>query len=152
MPTRSFFMPTRSFFCRCTVLLLMISLLCVGCSSNEPTVCRVTGTVRLAGRPVPNVGVNFVPVEGRPSSGMTDQNGVYNLQYAHNQPGAQRGQHKVFFSFKPRNPKEESDYQHGDIALPQDVNSLLERYGNAETTTLNYEVKSDGQVIDISID
>jgi hypothetical protein len=144
-------MPTKSFFRGCTVLLLVTSLLSVGCN-REPTVCRVTGTVRLAGKPVPNVRVNFVPAEGRPSSGVTDQNGVYNLQYAHGQPGAQRGTHKVFFSFRPRNPIEESDYQNGKITLSPELTSLLDRYGSAETTPLTHEVKSDGQVIDISID
>jgi hypothetical protein len=144
-------MPQRSIARRlASILLPMLILPVVGCSG--PKICHVTGTVQLAGKPVANLVVNFVPEEGRPSYGMTDDQGAYHLKYDRTTDGAVRGTHKVFFKYRPHDPKQEIAIQQGTMQLPSDVKSILEKYGSAETTTLRFEVKEDGQVIDITLD
>jgi hypothetical protein len=49
-----------------------------GCGDPDaPEIARVTGTVTRGGKPVPNLVVNFMPAEGRPSWGITDDRGRY---------------------------------------------------------------------------
>ncbi len=134
------------------VLLPMCVLLMGGCS-NSPKMCKVTGSVRFQSRLVPNITVHFVPTEGPESIGTTDESGVYTL--THGKPkseGAVRGTHKVYFTYRPRTPKEEIDLHAGKIELPSDVTTILDKYGKLETTPLSFEVNSDGQVIDIPLE
>ena len=55
----------------------------------------VHGTVTLDGKPVPDAVVVFTPETGRPSSGVSNTEGQYELVYAHDQRGAVVGTHKV---------------------------------------------------------
>ncbi len=69
----------------------VIACLAVGCS--EMTVAPVRGTVTLDGQPLPKASVLFQPeAGGRPSSGVTDENGKYRLSYSMQEEGAEVGQ------------------------------------------------------------
>jgi hypothetical protein len=130
----------------------LVVLLASGCSSAGPKIVRVSGTVRYQDKPVPGVVVYFVPEEGRASTGLTDEQGRYKLSFDRRQEGAEVGTDKVYFKFRPRNPKEEMEYAEGKLELPPEVVAVLQKYGDRETTPLRYEVKSEGQVIDITLD
>jgi hypothetical protein len=78
---------------------LLLSALLIGCSSSDkPPTGEVTGTIKNSGTPVVGALVEFVPENGRPSMGQTDQNGKYTLYYAYKEPGAKIGMHKVRMS------------------------------------------------------
>jgi len=74
-------------------------LACVGaagCGSGGPELAPVEGTVTLDGTPLPAATVVFQPPEpGSPSSGITDEQGHYELLYAPGREGAMIGRHTV---------------------------------------------------------
>lgn len=64
-------------------------------SSDRPPLARVSGTVTLDDKPLEGARVTFTPAEGRPSTGTTDSEGKYELQYAVDAMGASVGEHTV---------------------------------------------------------
>src|SRR6266852_2932215 len=68
-----------------------------GCSSGPiaPPLGMVKGKVTLDGKPIEGLVVLFMPENGRSSSGMTDKEGNYSLEFDQQHPGAASGQHKV---------------------------------------------------------
>jgi hypothetical protein len=74
-------------------------LACVGtagCGGGGPELAPVEGTVTLDGTPLPNAWVVFQPQgTGSPSSGITDEEGHYELLYAMGREGAMIGRHTV---------------------------------------------------------
>jgi len=78
---------------------LPVLLTIVGCGRGDyPEMARVTGTVTYKGKPVPNMMVNFMPPDGRPSWGKTDAEGKYDLAYDADYKGAKMGHHKVYIT------------------------------------------------------
>lgn len=67
-----------------------------GCSnSNQPPLGTVSGVVTLDDAPYPNANVVFTPAKGRPSVGLTDGSGRYELNYLPETKGAELGEHTV---------------------------------------------------------
>lgn len=79
------------------LFLLVLACSSIGCSSRSdiPPLGEVTGTVTLDGTPLEGATVTFAPVMGRPSAGMTDQQGHFILDYAAGYRGALVGTHTV---------------------------------------------------------
>jgi hypothetical protein len=75
-----------------------------GCGPSGPELAAVTGTVTRNGEPLPEMNVEFRPESGRPSTGRTNEQGVYVLQYTSEQAGAIPGQHTVRISSSPEIP------------------------------------------------
>jgi len=70
-----------------------------GCNRGDyPEMARVSGTVSYKGKPVPNIMVNFMPTEGRPSWGKTDSEGKFEMILDENVKGVKVGHHKVYFT------------------------------------------------------
>ncbi|WP_168164220.1 hypothetical protein [Pirellula sp. SH-Sr6A] len=65
-----------------------------GCNSNS-AMSLVTGKVTMDGKPYANAQVRFVPETGRPSIGLTNEEGVYRLVYIRDTLGAAPGSYKV---------------------------------------------------------
>jgi hypothetical protein len=59
---------------------------------------RVSGLVIINGQPLAGAKVEFIPQKGKPSSGVTDQNGRYSLKSSQDIPGAALGTHQVSIS------------------------------------------------------
>lgn len=76
----------------CAVVLLVVG--CTG-SSDRPELGLVTGVVTVDGEPVEGLLVTFIPDAGRPSSGVTDVLGQYELEYVGASMGAKLGHHQV---------------------------------------------------------
>lgn len=76
-------------------ILLLITAL--GCGGRDlPELGTVTGTVTLDGEPLAGAIVNFTPTgTGRPSTGQTNEQGQYTLQYLPDVEGAIVGEHQV---------------------------------------------------------
>jgi hypothetical protein len=133
-------------------VLLCAAVVFAGCGQGGPRVVRVSGTVTRGGQPVPKLFLNFEPQKGRPSWGITDEAGRYSLHYDARQDGAVTGAHKVWVQVKASNPQEEADLRNGKIKLHPEVKSILQKYGQYETTPLRVEVKENNQVIDLPLD
>ncbi len=76
--------------CLGPVCLAVLLLVAAGCSESA-RLLKVTGTVRYKGKPVPNVVVNFLPAEGRPSWGLTNDKGEFKLSIDKKTEGAVTG-------------------------------------------------------------
>jgi hypothetical protein len=76
------------------LVLIGIAWLVGGCRGSSD-VAPVTGTVTLDGQPLPSAEVIFQPQDGRPSTGLTDQQGRYELIYSRDTKGAMIGSHTV---------------------------------------------------------
>jgi len=116
--------------------------LCVvltGCSgSTGPELGYVSGTVTQNGKPLENARVIFWLGQSRPSVGLTDSNGWYELRYTVNQDGALIGEHQVRISTAiPR-----AD----DTTTPELVPAAYN-----ESSTLVREVKPGNNVFDFDI-
>lgn len=126
----------------CTAAWLM---LCAGCGSSDYG--YVSGTVTVEGKPLPNAMVTFTPEpSGRPSSGLTDDNGVYNLIYTKDQKGALIGQHIVRISTAVA----AGDYgktTRETIPAKYNIASELKREVKPGRNTIDIEVDYKGKVV-----
>lgn len=90
-----------------TVLVYCIGglVFATGCGSDGPPIANVNGQVLLGGEPLPDAVVNFEPAGGRASTGWTDEEGRFELQYSSTRKGALVGEHVVRIStYLPRVP------------------------------------------------
>jgi hypothetical protein len=80
--------------------LLAVAALLAGCG-GEMKVAPVSGVVTLDGRPLDRASVVFKPeAGGRPSFGVTDEQGRFILAYSMNEDGAEVGPATVMISTK----------------------------------------------------
>lgn len=140
---------------RTLAALTVVSALAAGGCGHGPTFAEVEGTVRLNGKPLDNVRVEFLPdpeqgTRGKSSSGITDKNGRYRLVSEDQHPGAVVGKHRVLiYDLKPyenlppgRLP---DDYKLRPSRLPA-------QYIDSSQTPLRKEVKAGGpQTIDLEV-
>ncbi|HWL08432.1 MAG TPA: hypothetical protein VNQ76_08510 [Planctomicrobium sp.] len=77
--------------------LCIATFVLVGCGGGgaSPKLGKVRGIVTLDQQPLANALVSFYPADGRPSMGMTDDQGVYELTFTEAQKGAIVGNHIV---------------------------------------------------------
>jgi hypothetical protein len=74
---------------------IVVAMSGVSCSGNPSGTGRVHGIITLDGQSYPDAQVVFTPAEGRPSSGITDSNGRYELTYVRDVKGAAIGKHTI---------------------------------------------------------
>jgi hypothetical protein len=80
---------------RRAALSLAAAVLAVGCG-DRAAMAPVAGTLKMKGRPLANVQVEFLPEKTGPrSSGVTDGNGRFTLTCADGRSGAVIGPHRV---------------------------------------------------------
>lgn len=91
--------------------LLLIMLLVAGCGQPRPPTVRVTGTVTYRGSPVSAADINFIPRDGRPASGRTDNQGQFTLTTFVPGDGVLLGEHIVTIGKQePKNVNDEGPY------------------------------------------
>lgn len=129
-----------------------VSLGLVGCGNSGPQVVQIDGLATRGGKPVPFLTLNFTPEQGRPSWGVTDADGKFDLKYTDQQQGGVVGKHKVFLAFRPRSPKEEDELARGIKRPHPEQRAILEKYGNADTSPLEVEIKHAGQKVELKLD
>jgi hypothetical protein len=113
----------------------------LGCGSSGPPLGYVEGKVTLNGQPLPHARVTFQPqaTGSSPSTGITDENGHYELQFSLEEKGAMIDTHQVRIStFAQSND--------GKPPLPEKVPA---EYNDA--TTLECEVKSGKNTHDFEL-
>ncbi len=134
------------------ILFAAFACLLSGCggSSNAPKVHAVSGVLTVNGQPVPNVILHFVPAKGRPSTGVTDAKGAFELKYEKDVLGVVPGDHKVWIEYRPATPAEEMAMREGKSALAKEVIEALQKYGAPETTPMT--LKIDGPKKDLKVE
>jgi len=144
--------------CAFATVPLLLTLSACNRSDNPPT-ARVTGTVTHNGKPIPNVMVNFMPENGRPSWGQTDGTGHFEMVYDENTKGAELGKkHKVYIT--PAQPtidagasKESRKAVAESTKMdPDELRAVMDKYGTEEKTTYTVEIKKDPEVLEIKLD
>jgi hypothetical protein len=131
---------------------LCLLLLLIGCDSGPPVV-HVTGVATRGGQPVKNLFVKLYPEgAGRGGSGITDDQGRFELKVGKNQNGATVGTHKVVVSFRPRSPQEEADLAEGKVMFHPDQNAILEKYGTLERTKMTVEITKATENLELKFD
>jgi hypothetical protein len=120
-------------------LLLTILGLC-GCGGANVNVAPVSGTVTLDGAPLKTASVTFQPKEGgRPSFGVTNDQGRYVLEYSLNELGAKVGTCTVRITTENR----------GDDSGGKASKELVpKRY---KTAPIEVQVEPKSNVIDIAL-
>ena len=88
--------PNRSVCAHLRYLVPALLAFAPGCGSGQPSLGKVRGQVTMDGRPLAGVTVSFEPLAGgRQSSGVTDEQGQYELVYLRDIKGAVVGKHRV---------------------------------------------------------
>lgn len=109
--------------------LVALAVGAAGCGSG-PTLARVSGVVKVDGKPYPNAVVSFQPIGGKDkpnpgkgSMGVTDADGRYVLLYDNTIEGALVGKHIVRISTQPgKGTKDDPAYATGSpdgVVLPK---------------------------------
>jgi hypothetical protein len=136
------------------VLALAAGLVSAGCSGG-PTFAEVIGTVKVGGKPMENVQVEFWPeVTGPRSIGVTDRDGRFTLRTQDGkQAGAVIGPHKVVLvdlSTYAKIPLNRSRQVENVDFSPK---RFAGRYGDPNHTPLKKEVKAgEANTFDLSAD
>jgi len=146
---------------RVTALVTLPALFALaGCGpgSDYPDMARVTGTVTYKGKPVPNMMVNFMPTEGRPSWGKTDAAGKFEMVYDSDYKGAKIGHHKVYIT-PPATTIDGGTSKESKKAIaaaanltPEEMLDIRSKYGAEEVTKYQVDVKKDPEVLDIKLE
>jgi hypothetical protein len=124
---------------RSLCVLCAIAFISLGCSdkgSDQPDLGNVQGTVSLDGKPFVGAIIVFTPEEGRQSTGLTDENGKYELEYLHHSKGAVLGRHTIGFA----GPTDET------LAVP-----IPAKYAYGTETGIQEEVKAGDNTLDFSL-
>lgn len=130
-----------------------------GCGKGDyPEMARVSGTVAYKGKPVPNIMVNFMPTEGRPSWGKTDDAGRFEMVYDEDYKGVKIGHHKVYFTpavFTIDGGASKASRKAIAEATGLTSAEMLElrsKYGSESDTKLEIDIKKDPEVLKLNLD
>lgn len=131
------------------VRMFCLTILClpiVGCGHNMK-VAPVSGTVTLDGAPLKRASVLFEPeAGGRPSFGVTDENGKYTLAYSMHEGGAEVGNCTVKITTLLKDEDDDGNPVESKTAVEQ----VPERYAKdpvvvkvePKTNTINIDLTS----------
>ena len=137
----------------CSFVLSLLTF--TGCAKKGPEVVPVSGKVTREGNPYPNVFLNFEPEKGRPSWAQVDDSGNYTVKYDGTQDGAVIGKHKVWISYRSKDPREEmieKGFTKGKSSRPKNMSEVLAKFGNRETTPLIIEITKSESNLEIKLD
>lgn len=133
------------------VLVAALMLFCVGCGGDMG---RVSGTITLDGKPLPDAIITFYPQGGeggRASAGRTDAEGNYELTYSRSEKGAKVGEHLVTIT----TAVDGGDYSEGGgesinkelVPTKYNAKSELKEQVVAGSNTINFELDSEGEIV-----
>ncbi len=126
-------------------LALVLAMLTVGCAQEDyGDLGKVTGKVTLDGSPYADAIVTFAPKGGRPSKGVTNADGSYELTYIRATKGAEPGDHIV--SIETQAPTQADDYRgpafKDPIPMRYNRRSELKRTVVQGENTFDFDLKS----------
>jgi hypothetical protein len=134
--------------------LVLAALLCLlaGCGGRDYETVPVSGSVTLDGKPLPNIGVMFVPLAqnadnpnvGPGSLGRTDEEGRFTLQTARGEKGAVPTEHVVRLSIADAAEPNEADFTpEGDLGRKPN-RPVVKLPASAGDGSLRFKVPSEG--------
>ena len=132
---------------RMLAILLTMSLCGCGSKSNGPELAHMKGTVTFAGKPLKNATVVFLPDQPgvRLASGITDDNGRFDLMTEVPGDGVVPGKHRVTITARaadqPLTAEQQLALQATGSSLPPAKALIPEKYFNFATSGLTAEVK-----------
>jgi hypothetical protein len=128
----------------CMLIFLGICLLfqsgCGG-SGDQPELGLVTGTITLNGKPLSGIAVVFQPDSGRPSRGMTDAEGKYELTYIRQTRGAKIGSNRVEIA-----PSEDGEAAEAENQDDENQSPTKRPKSGKPTIPARYNVRSELKV------
>jgi hypothetical protein len=137
-------------------LLTLLAFLAASGCNRGPALAPVEGTVRMNGRPLANVQVEFWPeASGARSTGLTDKDGRYQLTYDGKQAGAAVGPHRVLLydlQVYGENPLPRGGRRNKDADVtPVRASRFPASYSDSVKTPLKREVGASPNVIDLEV-
>jgi hypothetical protein len=122
-----------------------------GCNSeNLPGLGRVSGTITMDGKPVPNAAVAFEPADGKATAaiGRTDESGKYELYYSRGHKGAALGDNTVRINTY-QETGDDDNRQIQKETVPAKYNALSELKAKVAggSNKLDFELKSGGEIV-----
>lgn len=142
----------------CHGLTLLIAFGLTGCGGanldDQPELGQVTGKITLEDQPLAGALVTFVPESGRPATGKTNKEGVYELTYIRETMGCKTGRNKVMFTVVSE--EEDTEEMEGDDfdqsrpkakaatkELPARYNTKTELFADVQPgpNTFDYQLK-----------
>ncbi len=133
-------MPSRT-WCMLGLAWLVLLPFCSGCWGER--VVSVTGTATLAGEPVPDLVINFVPEKGERSFALTDAQGRFTMRTSSGRLGVVAGTHKIWVQLRPAGLKDDKELQQRFAERQADpkIAAMLKQYGSYETTPITKEIQ-----------
>src|SRR5207245_1781850 len=132
---------------------LLFLVLAGGCGGSGPTIVPVTGTLTYKGKPVTNARIDFMPDNGRPSWGATDEEGRFKLNYDREHDGAVVGKHKVWVKMVQSRPttkaEQEAAIMGKKLPMSRDVAAFFDKYGEKNSKV---EVVIDKSTKELKLD
>ncbi|MCE9552632.1 MAG: hypothetical protein K8T91_04540 [Planctomycetes bacterium] len=138
----------------CCLIGMACLLILAGCSSAPDTV-EVNGALQIAGQPLDDISIQFVPDSanqeiGWKASGVTDASGKFTLRCEDGRPGAVPGHYRVMLDdlkvyANPRNNVPSQD--RGRLI----VSRVPKRYRSTSSTPLKIEVEAKSQPITLEV-
>lgn len=131
-------------------LLLLVSI--SGCGDGSPPppkLVKVAGKVLMDGKPLADARIEFQPENGAPSYAETGKDGSYSLRFHRNLKGAMPGKHKIRIT----TGRIYADETESDVIIPERVpaqynhNTTLEREVTTATSNMDFELSSEGELI-----
>jgi hypothetical protein len=131
---------------------LLVGIFAAGCGGGGPQIVPIEGVATHNGEPVPNIRIYFVPTDGRPSWGITDETGRFKLDYDPEHTGAKVGTHTVWVLDEGSNI--DPTAAASGAARPKRSSSIGEivgKYGR-EKSTLQVEIKKADRNYQLKLD
>lgn len=113
-----------------------------GAGSDQPDLGTVTGVVTMDGDPLSGVTVTFTPTEGRPSNGVTDEAGKYELGYLRDIKGAVIGTHSVSITTPQEAPTPPGQKYKDPIPAKYNAQTTLTEEVKAGDNTIDFKLES----------
>jgi hypothetical protein len=128
-----------------------VSVLLFGCNREGlPGLGRVSGTITVDGKPVPEALVTFEPVDGSaaPAMGRTDSSGLYELYYSRGNKGAKTGENIVRVNtYRETGDDDSRQIQRETIPSRYNVNTELKATVDRGNNKLDFALKSGGEIV-----
>src|SRR5215471_2560507 len=124
---------------------LALLLAAGGCGRSH--LVKATGRLTYQGKPVPSTRVFFLPDDGgRRSSGLTDDEGNFTLQYSRTAAGVTRGGHTVFLTYEM---SADEELHKVPPRASKELREVIARYRDPKTSPLHFEVTRSGEFFDV---
>lgn len=137
---------------RCLTLFGCLLLSACSGGTKPITLHQVSGKLTINGSMAPNIVIHFDPEKGRPSTGVTDASGSFEMRYEKDRTGTIPGTHKVWIEYRPASPAEDMAIREGKGPLTPEVQEALKKYGSSTTTPYKVTVDKDDKNLLINLE